>query len=206
MMPNLYLSTILIVSILSIGGTGDKINGMISEICIITILSLPKINYLTAVAAGLQCYTCARGGQDCSQVREETCSGSIYQDQFCLKVAADGKDDRYVSTHGLWCGRIINLLQMMSWSRSATTPPLTASITLPPPRAAETVSVYNSQFNVGCDISILKHQFHLQTWGSAGQRTSCLCDQNLCNGAAGREKGVAMAICVLASVLFCMWN
>ena len=48
MMPNLYLSTILIVSILSIGGTGDKINGMISEICIITILSLPKINYLTS--------------------------------------------------------------------------------------------------------------------------------------------------------------
>ena len=151
-MPNLYLLPILIVSIHSIGGTGDNINGMISEICIITILSLPKINYLTAVAAGLQCYTCARGGQDCSQVREETCSGSIYQDQFCLKVAADGKDDRYryVSTHGLWCGRIINRLQMMSWSRSVTTPPLTASITLPPPRAAETVSVYNSQFNVGC--------------------------------------------------------
>ena len=98
MMPNLYLSTILIVSILSIGGTGDKINGMISEICIITILSLPKINYLTAVAAGLQCYTCARGGQDCSQVREETCSGSIYQDQFCLKVAANGKDDRLIDT------------------------------------------------------------------------------------------------------------
>ena len=64
----------------------------------ITILSLPKINYLTAVAAGLQCYTCARGGQDCSQVREETCSGSIYQDQFCLKVAADGKDDRLIDT------------------------------------------------------------------------------------------------------------
>merc|ERR1711878_198455 len=62
---------------------------MISEICIITILSLSKINYLTAVQAGLQCYTCARGGQDCSQVREETCSGSIYQDQFRLKVAAD---------------------------------------------------------------------------------------------------------------------
>ena len=46
MMPNLYLLPILIVSIHSIGGTGDKINGMISEICIITIFSLPKINYI----------------------------------------------------------------------------------------------------------------------------------------------------------------
>ena len=62
------------------------------------------VNYLSAVQAGLQCYTCARGGQDCSQVREETCSGSIYQDQFCLKVAANGKDDRLIDTslHITW--------------------------------------------------------------------------------------------------------
>ena len=48
------------------------------------------------------------------------------------------------------CGRIINRPQMMSWSRSATTPQLTECITLPLPRAAETVSVYNTLFNVGC--------------------------------------------------------
>merc|ERR1711994_754430 len=133
----------------------NKMMPNLLPILIVSILSVEE-------TAGLQCYTCARGGQDCSQVREETCSGSIYQDQFCLKVAAD--DDVLVQ-------KCYN--------------PTTDGVYYPPSSS-------------GCRDS---------TWGSAGQRTSCLCDQNLCNGAAAsREKGVAMAISVLVSMLFCMWN
>ena len=73
----------------------------------------------------------------------------------------------------------------MSWSRSATTPQLTECITLPLPRAAETVSVYNTLFNVGCryiyiETSILSPDLgqcrsaHLVlVWPESVQRSCC---------------------------------